>query len=157
GEHPGHLTSAPEQARHRLAVPGLRVWPPAASTSGWPTSSGRALVRTAAGSESAARARRRRGLSAGHSTGPQLVQVGEVDARQRIEKVGLGGADAVRGSLGAGTKSSADGHAGHRTDGRVARNGCGAWPSSAAALVGSGQSFCKNSLSLAPSKVATAI
>ncbi|MFB8033886.1 hypothetical protein ACFC5Z_13195 [Streptomyces sp. NPDC056004] len=36
-----------------------------------------------------------------HSTGPQLAEVWEMDAGQSVEKVGLGGTDAMSGSLGA--------------------------------------------------------
>ncbi|MET7356224.1 hypothetical protein [Streptomyces mirabilis] len=35
-------------------------------------------------------------MGSDHSTGPQLVKVGETDSGERVEEVGLGGADAVR-------------------------------------------------------------
>ncbi len=45
------------------------------------------------------------------STGSQRVKVGEAEAGQGVEKVGLGGAD-LRGSLRAGAKTAADCHRG---------------------------------------------
>lgn len=48
-------------------------------------------------------------MGAEHSTGPQLVKVGETDSGECVEEVGLGGADAVR-VLGASTKGAASCH-----------------------------------------------
>ncbi|WP_281154714.1 hypothetical protein [Streptomyces sp. HYC2] len=77
----------------------------------------RLTIRSAAGSKGPLRARGRRRVGAEHSTGPQLVKVGKTDPGEFVEKVGLGGADAVREGLGAGAKGAADGHADHRTGG----------------------------------------
>lgn len=49
-------------------------------------------------------------MGAEHSTGPQLVKVGETDHGEFIEEVGLGGADTVR-VLGASAKGAAGCHA----------------------------------------------
>lgn len=68
------------------------------------------FVSTAAGSEDPSRGRGHHREGAEHSTGPQLVQVGKTDSGKCVEKVGLGGADAVRG-LGAGAKGAAGCHA----------------------------------------------
>ncbi|MFB6878961.1 hypothetical protein [Streptomyces sp. NPDC056323] len=65
-------------------------------------------------SRSASRWRRRRARPE-HASGTQFVEVVQVLSRESVEQVGLGGADAGRGSLGAGAKGTAGGHAGHRT------------------------------------------
>lgn len=49
-------------------------------------------------------------MGAEHSAGPQLVKVGEADSGECIEKIGLGGAEAVR-DLGASAKGAAGCHA----------------------------------------------
>ncbi len=77
----------------------------------------RFFVGAATGSEGPPRGRGRRRVGSEHSTGPQLVKVGEADPGEFVEKVGLGGAEAVRGGLGAGAKGAADGHVDHRTGG----------------------------------------
>lgn len=48
-------------------------------------------------------------MGAEHSTGPQLVKVGETDSGECVEEIGLGGADAVR-VLGARAKGAAGCH-----------------------------------------------
>ncbi|MEU6011902.1 hypothetical protein [Streptomyces sp. NPDC047453] len=78
---------------------------------------GRFLVGAAAGSEGPPRCGERRRGGSEHAPSAQLGNVGQVDAGEFVEKVGLGGADAVRGSLGAGAKGAADGHADHRKGG----------------------------------------
>jgi hypothetical protein len=55
-------------------------------------------------------ARGRRRVGAEHSTGPQLVKVGETDSGECVEEVGLGRAHAVR-VLGASAKGAAGCHA----------------------------------------------
>jgi hypothetical protein len=44
------------------------------------------------------------------SSGSHFAEVWQTDAGQCVEKVGLGGADVLRGSLGAGAKGAASGH-----------------------------------------------
>lgn len=51
------------------------------------------------------------------SAGSQLAEVWQTDAGQCVEKVGLGGADTLRGSLEAGAKNAAGGHGDHRRGG----------------------------------------
>ncbi|MFB6878633.1 hypothetical protein [Streptomyces sp. NPDC056323] len=48
-----------------------------------------------------------------HASGSQFVEVGQALSGESAEKVGQGGADAGHGSVGAGAKGTADGHAGH--------------------------------------------
>ncbi|MEE1809693.1 hypothetical protein [Streptomyces sp. BE133] len=56
------------------------------------------------------------------SAGSQLPEVWQADAGQCVEKVGLCGANALRGSLGAGAKGAAGGHADHRKGGPAAES-----------------------------------
>lgn len=71
-------------------------------------------IGAAAGAEGAAAARGGRALGAEHTAVAQLVEVGEADAGQRVEEVGLGGTD-VGGILRPGAEGAAYGHADHRT------------------------------------------
>jgi hypothetical protein len=57
---------------------------------------GHVLASAAAGSQGAAGAGRRGQVGAEHSPLPQLGKIGETDARQCVEEVGLRGADAAR-------------------------------------------------------------
>ncbi|MFF9819816.1 hypothetical protein [Streptomyces sp. NPDC014006] len=59
---------------------------------------GRLTVRAAAGSKDPPRDRGRRRVGPEHSTGPQLIKVGETDPGE-FEKVGLGGADELGDEL----------------------------------------------------------
>ncbi|MFD7533785.1 hypothetical protein ACFV8E_40315 [Streptomyces sp. NPDC059849] len=61
-------------------------------------------------SESPSRRRGRCGACAEYASGSQVVEVGEALSGESVEEVGLGGADAGRGSLGAGAKGAAGGH-----------------------------------------------
>lgn len=76
---------------------------------------GQFLVGTATGPEGPPRRRRRRRARADYASGSQFVEVGQTLSGKSVEQVGLGGADAGRGSLGACAKSAAGSHAGHRT------------------------------------------
>ncbi|WP_405722770.1 hypothetical protein [Streptomyces sp. NBC_00046] len=64
----------------------------------------------AAGSEGLPRGRWCGRVCAEYASGAQFVEVGQALSGESVEEVGLGGADAVRGSLGAGAKGTADGH-----------------------------------------------
>ncbi|RPK54292.1 hypothetical protein EES42_43335 [Streptomyces sp. ADI95-17] len=92
---------------------------------------GQFLVGVAAGSEGPPRGRGFSRARAEYASGSQVVEVGKALSGESVEQVGLGGADAGRGGLGACAKGSADGHAGHRTGGRQQR-ACGVpwsgWP-----------------------------
>lgn len=85
---------------------------------------GQFLVGVAAGSEGPPRGRGFSRARAEYASGSQVVEVGKALSGESVEQVGLGGADAGRGGLGACAKGSADGHAGHRTGGRQQR-ACG--------------------------------
>ncbi|MCX5112260.1 hypothetical protein OOK13_27715 [Streptomyces sp. NBC_00378] len=76
---------------------------------------GQLVVGAAAGSEGPSRGRGRSRACAEHASGTQFIEVGQALSGESVEQVGLGGADAGRGSLGACAKGTADGHAGHRT------------------------------------------
>ena len=69
----------------------------------------------ATGSEGPPRRRWHRRTGTEHASGTQFIEVGQTLSGKSVEQVGLGGADAGRGSLGACAKGTADGHAGHRT------------------------------------------
>jgi hypothetical protein len=71
--------------------------------------SGGIADRAAAGSKGPRLARGCRRVGAEHSTGPQLVKVGETDSGECVEEVCLGGAEAMRG-LGASAKGAASCH-----------------------------------------------
>ncbi|MFE6497570.1 hypothetical protein [Streptomyces sp. NPDC057748] len=72
-------------------------------------------VGVAAGPEGPPRERGRSRACAEYAPGTQFIEVGQTLSGESVEQVGLGGANAGRGSLRAGTKGTADGHAGHRT------------------------------------------
>ncbi|MEV1043143.1 MULTISPECIES: hypothetical protein [unclassified Streptomyces] len=76
------------------------------------------LAGTATGPEDPPRRRGRSRTGTEHASGTQLVEVGQALSGESVEQVGLGGADAGRGSLRACAKGTADGHTGHRTGGR---------------------------------------
>ncbi|WP_331754076.1 MULTISPECIES: hypothetical protein [unclassified Streptomyces] len=64
----------------------------------------------AANSEGPPRGRGLGRAGAEYASGSEFVEVGQALSGESVEQVGLGGADAVRGSLGAGTKGTANGH-----------------------------------------------
>lgn len=55
-----------------------------------------------------------RGEVSNDSAGPQLAEVCDADAGELVKKAGLGGADALGRSLGAGAERAAGGHDDHR-------------------------------------------
>ncbi|MEU9883764.1 hypothetical protein [Streptomyces phaeochromogenes] len=48
------------------------------------------------------------------SAGPQFAEICDADTGELVKKVGLGGADALGRSLGAGAECAAGGHGDHR-------------------------------------------
>ncbi|MFF2959849.1 hypothetical protein ACFVT1_13245 [Streptomyces sp. NPDC057963] len=72
---------------------------------------GQFLVGAATDPKGPPRGRGRRRARAEHASGSQFVGVGQALSGENVEQVGLGGSDAVRGSLGACAKGTADGHA----------------------------------------------
>lgn len=48
------------------------------------------------------------------SAGPQFAEICDADSGERVKKVGLGGADALGRSFGAGAERAAGGHDDHR-------------------------------------------
>ncbi|MEU2135465.1 hypothetical protein [Streptomyces sp. NPDC018352] len=76
---------------------------------------GQFLAGTATSSEDPPRERGRGRACAEYASGSQVVEVGQALSGESVEQVGLGGADAGRGSLGACAKGTANGHASHRT------------------------------------------
>ncbi|GGV97622.1 hypothetical protein GCM10015535_69400 [Streptomyces gelaticus] len=70
----------------------------------------RFLVCTATGPEDPPRRRGRHQARTEHAPGPQLIKVGQTLSRKSIEQIGLGSADAERGSLRADAKNTADSH-----------------------------------------------
>jgi hypothetical protein len=69
-----------------------------------------AVIRTAAASESPSLTRSRSRPGPEHTAGTKLGKIGKTDARQPVDQVGLSGADPVRASLKARTKSTASSH-----------------------------------------------
>ncbi|MEV5205353.1 hypothetical protein [Streptomyces sp. NPDC053720] len=63
-----------------------------------------------AGSEGPPRGRGRGRACAEDASGAQVVEVGQALSGESVEQVGLGSADAGRGSPGACAKGTADGH-----------------------------------------------
>ncbi|MCX5434436.1 hypothetical protein OHU11_40105 [Streptomyces sp. NBC_00257] len=68
------------------------------------------LANAATGPECPQRRRGRSRTGTEHASGTQLIEVGQTLSGKSVEQVGLGSADAVRGSLRACAKGTADGH-----------------------------------------------